>query len=243
MILEYDGTNYAGFQKQFNIKKKSISEVIENAIFLISKENVKITVAGRTDSGVHALGQVIHFDLTKEVSAKKFPLALNSLLKNEDISVLSCDLVDQNFHARFNAKSRYYRYVICNRLAKLVLQKNRAYHIPLELDIQKMKVASKFLIGQHDFSSFRDSECQSSSPIRTVDEIKIIKECSDQIYLEFKAKSFLHHMVRNIVGTLVWVGSGKINPQEIKNILDAKNRRKSGPNAPACGLYFLRVDY
>ena len=156
--------------------------------------------------------------------------------------IIVINLVDNNFNARYNSKMRHYRYVIVNRKSPLTLDKFRAWQVSKSLNIQDMILASKFLIGKHDFSSFRDAECQANSAITTVNNINLNYN-ENKIVIEFSAKSFLHHMVRNIVGTLVYVGEGKFNPMQINEILLAKDRTKSGPNAPACGLYFLKTDY
>lgn len=242
VTIEYDGSFYCGFQKQFGIAEKSVESALEEAIFKLAQEQVKIMVCGRTDAGVHALGQVIHFDLAKEFQPHQIILGLNSYLRQENIAVLNCEITDENFHARFNSKMRHYRYIIVNRTAPLVLQKNRAWHVAQNLDLFAMQEAAKFLIGEHDFSSFRDAECQGKTAIKTIEKI-VITQNGEKIVIEISAKSFLHHMVRNIVGTLMWAGSKKISATEMKNILAAKDRTKSGPNAPACGLYFLRADY
>ncbi len=242
LTIEYAGTNYCGFQKQFGLQQKSVEEALEAAIHKLSQEQPKIFASGRTDAGVHALGQVIHFNLNKKFTPYKIQMGLNNYLREEDISVLSCEEVDENFHSRFDAKMRHYRYRIINRKAPLTIEKNRAWHVAQKLDVEEMKKAAEFLIGEHDFSSFRDAECQAKSPIRTVKKITIEK-LGEEILFEISAKSFLHHMVRNIVGTLVWIGSGKLFAAEIKKILEVQDRTKSGPNAPACGLYFLKVDY
>jgi tRNA pseudouridine38-40 synthase len=242
ITVEYDGTNYCGFQRQKEPGLYSITQAIEAAIFKLSQEEVRITGSGRTDSGVHALGQVIHFDLVKNFEPNKIVMGLNNYLREEGVVVLECEIVDENFHARMSAKMRHYTYIIVNRPATLTLDKNRAHHVKRKLDIEKMQSAANFLLGQHDFSSFRDAECQASSPIRSIAKINISKS-DEKIFINFSAKSFLHHMVRNIVGTLIWIGSGKIAVDDMKKILEAKNRSKSGPNAPACGLYFLKTDY
>lgn len=242
ITIEYDGTDYVGFQKQSDTIKKSIEGVLEKAIFQMSGEEVKIFASGRTDAGVHALGQVVHFDLRKKFKNHQIVFGLNNYLRDENVAILRCELVDQNFHARFNAKMRHYRYLLVNRPAFLALQKNRAWQIGNKLDVLAMKKAAKFLVGKHDFSSFRDAECQAASAIRTIKEIKI-KKTGEEISIEISAQSFLHHMVRNIVGTLVFVGLKKIEADQIKKILAARDRTKSGPNAPACGLYFLGADY
>lgn len=240
--VEYDGTNYCGYQKQPDMPNKSVEEILENAVFELSQERVKITASGRTDAGVHAIGQVVHFDLSKHFEPLRIVKGLNNYLRTQNIAVLDCEIMDENFHARFSTTMRHYRYLIVNRPAPLILQKNRAMYVSATLDVEAMRAASKFLIGIHDFSSFRDSQCQALSVMKNVQKIEITKN-ADQILIEISATSFLHHMVRNIVGTLVWVGSGKISVEEVKNILEAKDRTKSGPNAPAFGLYFFGVDY
>ncbi len=242
LTIEYDGTAYCGFQKQSDIATKSIEEVLENAIFKMTQESVKIFASGRTDAGVHALGQVVHFDLQKLFEPYKIIDGLNHYLREENVAILKCEWVNQNFHARFDSKQRSYRYKIINRRTFLTIDKNHAWHVAQNLDLEAMKKAAEFLIGQHDFSSFRDAECQASSAIRTLDKITI-KKINHEIQIEFFAKSFLHHMVRNIVGTLVFVGLGKFSITQVKEILEAKDRTKSGPNAPSCGLYFLGVEY
>jgi len=215
---------------------------LENAIFLLTLEKTKIIASGRTDAGVHALGQVIHFDLNKKFAPGKMILGLNNFLREESIVIVDCEIMDENFHARFNAKMRHYRYIIINRQTPLTLRKDRAWHVIKKLDLDEMKKAAKFLIGQHDFSSFRDSECQAKSAVKTIKKI-VITQTNEEIFIEISAGSFLHHMVRNIVGTLVLAGVKKIKAAEMKMILEAKDRKKSGKNAPACGLYFLGLDY
>lgn len=242
LIIEYDGTNYCGFQKQKNLLVKSVEETLENAIFSLTNERVKIVASGRTDAGVHALGQVVHFDLEKKFEAFKMIPALNFYLKNEEISIIDAAQVDENFHARLSTKMRTYRYIIINRHSNLTLDKNRAYLVVPKLDIEAMRAASSFLIGLHDFTSFRDAECQAKSPIRSLKSITISAK-DDRIFIDVCAKSFLHHMVRNIVGTLIWAGKGNIKPEKVGEILKAKDRSKSGPNAPACGLYFVKCEY
>ena len=269
ICLEYDGTNYSGWQKQG--QGLSIQEVIEDSLVKLSGEHAEIIGCGRTDAGVHAISQFAHFDLNKKISEKtvvsglNYYLGLNNRLliykfsqaieekfgdfyKNykfkseQDIIVKSCEIVEDDFHARFSSKMRYYRYIIINREAPLGLMRNRAWHIINKLDIKSMKEASEFIIGNHDFSSFRDSQCQASTPIKTMNSCNIYSE-NDKVLFDFSAKSFLHHMIRNIVGTLKDVGLGKTSVDEFKQILEAKDRKAAGVNAPACGLYFLGVDY
>lgn len=239
--LEYDGTNYVGWQAQKD-SKKSIEEIAINAIYNLSQENVKINCAGRTDAGVHAINQVIDFFLEKKFSPHNIIMGLNHHFQDTDVVALSCDIVDENFHSRFSAINRSYRYVIINRKARLALDRYRAWHISKVLDIEMMRQSSRLLEGCHDFSSFRDSQCQSNSPIKTIDKIAIITD-GEKIFIDIHAKSFLHHMVRNIVGTLMWVGIKKISVEDVQKILDLRDRSCSGPNAPACGLYFLGAIY
>lgn len=243
LIIEYDGTKYCGFPKQ-PIAKKSIEGLLEEAVYGISQEKVKIIVSGRTDAGVHALSQVIHFDLNKNYEDFKVMSGLNYYLKNHDIAILSCEKTDNNFHARFNSKQRHYKYLITNRRARTVINKNRSWHVPLKLDVNLMIEASKYLIGTHDFSSFRHSTCQASSAIKTISKIEFIENIENEmIEIYVSGNSFLQHMVRNIVGTLSRVGLKKINPEKIKEILESKDRTKAGLSAPAHGLYFIGVDY
>lgn len=244
LIIEYDGTNYCGFQNQNLAQKKTIEGEIIKALKKLTQFDVEISVSGRTDAGVHAINQIISFDLPKKISSHQFIMGMNFYLSNEMIAVKDSQIVSDDFNARFDAKMRYYRYIILNRKALPTIDKNRVWHIGgKNLDIDLMIDSSRYLIGEHDFSAFRDAECQAKSPIRTISKIDIKKTDDEKIIIEISAKSFLHHMVRNIVGTLVWVGHKKIQSQEIYEILKSRDRSKSGPNAPACGLYFLNTDY
>ncbi len=240
IIIEYDGTSFAGWQKQIN--SISIQECLEKAIYALSQERSTIFAAGRTDAGVHALGQVAHFDLKKNYPTHTIINALNSHLRPHKIVVIDAKLASMEFHARFSARKRYYRYVINNRFSPLALDKTRCWHIRCDMNIEKMQQAAEFLIGTHDFSSFRAIQCQALSPIKTLNFIKI-ERYDNIIILDFGAQSFLHHMVRNITGTLKMVGSGQCSIDDFKTILLAKDRRKAGITAPAHGLYFMKVDY
>jgi len=242
ITIEYDGTNYYGFQEQHNPVVPTVESALNIAIKNLHHSNSALVASGRTDAGVHALGQVAHFESAKKFSEHQVVAGLNFYLRKEDIKIISCQLVDDSFHARFSAVKRSYQYLICNRKAPLTLFKNRAWHIAKKLDVDAMKVAANFLVGEHDFSSFRDAECQAKSPVRTIDSIDIANQ-DEFIKIVIVAKSFLHHMVRNIVGTLTMVGLKKMLASDLPQILLAKNRTKSGPNAPACGLYFLSVKY
>jgi len=242
--IEYDGTNYHGFQKQKALDIPTIEDSLLLALNKLGFHNCDITVSGRTDAGVHALCQTIHIDLIKKYSPYQILTGLNHHLRqnNDKISILHCYEVDNYFNARLNAKMRHYRYIIINRKSPLTIDINRAWHISEQLNIEDMSKASKLLLGEHDFSSFRDSDCQANSPIRTINKI-FIDKIDSKLLINVSAKSFLHHMVRNIVGTLVYVGTGRYEVDYITDILSTKNRNKSGPNAPACGLYFLKTDY
>jgi len=244
LIIEYDGSRYHGFQMQSENHIKTIEGQLTKAFKNFTQSDVEIIASGRTDSGVHAIAQTIHLDLSQEYSSHQMIMGINFYLKDEEIAVIDAEIVDKNFNVRFDAKMRHYRYEILNRKAPAIIEKNRVWHVGgKKLDILAMKKASEYLLGEHDFSAFRDAECQASSPIRTINNIKIFTNDYEKIYVEVSAKSFLHHMVRNIVGTLVWVGKNKISIDDIKNILESKDRSKSGPNAPSCGLYFLKTDY
>ncbi len=240
VILEYIGVGYCGWQKQKEYL--SLQQVIEDAIFSFSKEKVAVTVAGRTDAGVNAYGQVAHFDLNNYYEPRRLMQSINHFSRPHTVGVVFAEEVNLDFHARFSAKSRHYVYKILNRSSINIINNGFMYWVRHDLDTEKMQEAANFLLGRHDFSSFRASECQSNSPIRTLDKIDIIRQ-GDIIEIHISALSFLHHMVRNIVGSLVLVGGGKWKPIQIKEVLEAKDRKAAGPTAPACGLYFLKVDY
>ncbi len=242
--IEYDGTLYHGWQKQKNCK--TIQGEIEYAFSQLTGKNVTLTGSGRTDAGVHAYCQIAHVDLEKDWLPEKLQGALNFFLKKIPISILEVKKVDNNFHARFSAIHRVYQYKIFIRRAPLVLNNKRYWHIWKNLDTENMIKASNFLLGTHDFTTFRSSICQSNSPIKTLDKIRIkhkIKNDKKIVVMQFKAKSFLHNQVRSIVGSLVNVGLKRWEPYYIKTILDKKDRRKCGPIAPPEGLYLKKIKY
>ena len=239
IVIEYDGTNYVGWQKQDN--GKSIQGSIEEAIYKLSGEKVVLFGAGRTDAGVHALGQVAHFILTKKFKTNNIRDGLNQHLKPNTISILKVEEVDKDFHARFTAKKRTYKYLIINRRAPLTVDKNRSWIVFKKLNLEKMIHESKSFIGKHDFQAFRSIHCQSHSSIKTLDDIKIDK-FQNNFTIQISAKSFLHSQVRIMVGTLVEIGKDKIK-KSLKNIIDEKNRSGAGITAPPSGLYLLNVDY
>lgn len=242
ITIEYDGTNLLGWQKQLD--GPSVQESIEKAIFTFSHQEVEVYGSGRTDAGVHALGQVAHFDLETEMNEYKLREAINALLRQMkvNIAVLEVEKTHNDFNARFDAIKRSYIYRILNRCAPSPLNANRVWHVGQSLNIDKMFEASKHLLGEHDFTSFRATACQAKSPIKTIDKIEITKK-GDEIEFYFEARSFLHHQVRNMVGTLKEVGEGKIPSEDIKKILEEKDRAKAGATAPACGLYLYKIWY
>ena len=238
--IEYEGTPFVGWQFQKN--GQSIQEVLQKAIFKFSKEKVTVIGAGRTDSGVHALGQTAHFDLKKKISKKKILPAINQNIENNSVTVLKVNKANKKFHARHDAKKRTYRYLIVNRQSPLALQKNKAWHIRKKLDLLSMKKGAKFLLGTHDFSTFRASACGAKSPIRTMEKI-LIKKNKDKISLQFTSRSFLQQQVRSMVGCLKYLGEGKWNLNDFIKSFKSKNRLKCAPPAPACGLYLVKVEY
>ena len=238
--IEYEGTSFVGWQFQKN--GQSIQEVLQKAIFKFSKEKVIVIGAGRTDSGVHALGQTAHFDLKKKISKKKILPAINQNIGNNSITVLKVDKVNKKFHARHDAKKRTYLYLIINRQSPLALQKNKAWHIRKNLDVSSMKVGAKILLGTHNFSTYRAASCGAKSPIRTMEKI-LIKKNKDKITLQFTSRSFLQQQVRPMVGCIKYLGEGKWNLNDFKYSFKSKNRSKCAPPAPACGLYLKKISY
>ena len=238
--IEYEGTPFVGWQFQKN--GQSVQEVLQKAIFNFSKEKVVITGAGRTDSGVHALAQVAHFDLKKKIRSKNILPAINQNIGNKPVTVLKINRTNNKFHARFDAKKRTYQYIIINRQSPLALQKNKAWHIRKKLNLKIMKKGAKMLLGTHDFSTFRASSCGAKSPIKTMEKISI-KKNKEKITLKFTSKSFLQQQVRSMVGCIKYLGEGKWNLDTLKNSLKSKNRAKCAPPAPACGLYLAKIKY
>ena len=236
--IEYDGTDLIGWQS--NADGVSVQSLLEEALFQFCGEKTTVYAAGRTDAGVHAINMVAHFDLEREQIPETIMRAVNFYLVNKPVSVLNCERVGDDFHARFSCVARHYKYMVINRSAPVVLEKNRAWWVPQKLDVNAMKSAAKKLIGKHDFTSFRSSQCQSKSPIKTLDSC-VITQNDDKIVFEFSARSFLHHQVRNMVGTLIEIGMGK--PYDIDDIFAARDRSAAGINAPSCGLYFICADY
>ena len=238
--IEYEGTPFVGWQFQKN--GQSVQEVLQKAIFNFSKEKVVVIGAGRTDSGVHALAQVAHFDLKKKIKRKSLLPAINQNIGNKPVTVLKINKANKKFHARFDAKKRTYQYIIINRQSPLTLQKNKAWHIRKKLDVKAMKKGAKLLLGTHDFSTFRASSCGAKSPIKTMEQVSIRKK-KDKITLKFTSRSFLQQQVRSMVGCIKYLGDGKWNIDTFKKSFKSKNRLKCAPPAPACGLYLTRIKY
>jgi len=238
--IEYEGTPFVGWQFQKN--GQSIQEVLQKAIFSFSNEKVVVTGAGRTDSGVHALSQVAHFDLKKKIKKKNLLPAINQNIGNKPITILKINKVNKKFHSRYDAKKRTYQYLIINRQSPLALQKNKAWHIRKKLDIKIMKKGAKLLLGTHDFSTYRAASCGAKSSIRTMENI-LIKKNRDRITLQFTSRSFLQQQVRSMVGCLKYLGNGKWNLEDFKNAFFSKSRIKCAPPAPACGLYLKKISY
>ena len=240
LTIEYDGGSFVGWQRQ--AEGASVQGALESAIEKLSGEQVTVTGAGRTDAGVHALGQVAHFDLEKSFEAGKVRDALNFYLRPSPIVVLDAQVVDSEFHARFSATSRHYLFRILNRRTPPALEEGRVWHVSHRLDSHAMQAAAQFLVGQHDFTTFRAAECQALSPVKTLDRLDVSRR-ADEIHIEASARSFLHHQIRSFAGTLKRVGEGKWQPKDVKAALEARDRSACGPVSPPDGLYLVGVDY
>ncbi|HEV7717640.1 MAG TPA: tRNA pseudouridine(38-40) synthase TruA [Arsenicitalea sp.] len=240
LTVEYDGSPFCGWQRQAD--RPSVQQALEEAILAFSAETVVTQAAGRTDTGVHALGQVVHFDLEREWDARRIREALNFHLKPNPVAVVEADAVDDTFEARFSAKARFYEYRILNRRARPALEHNRVWHVPVALDADAMHEAAQLILGTHDFTTFRDAQCQAKSPVKTLDRFDVMRH-ADEIVINAGARSFLHHQVRSMVGSLKLVGEGKWRPRQFRAALDAHDRSRCGPLAPPQGLYLVRVEY
>jgi len=240
LTLEYDGGPFVGWQRQDN--GASVQGTLEDAIEKLCGERVTVTGAGRTDAGVHALGQVAHFDLVKEFPADTVRDALNHHVRPAPVAVLEAAAVGEDFHARFSATARHYLYRILNRRAPAVLDAGKVWQIAVPLDAEAMHAAAQTLVGNHDFTTFRAAECQSASPVKTLDRLDVSRR-ADEIHIEASARSFLHHQIRSFAGTLKLVGEGKWSPRDVADALAARDRARCGPVAPPDGLYLVKVDY
>jgi tRNA pseudouridine38-40 synthase len=239
LIVEYEGTAYHGWQVQKN--GITIQEVLEKALSQITNTKTTVLSSGRTDAGVHAEGMPAHFITESKMKPGEFQLALNSLLPH-DITVKEVRKVPMSFHARGSVKCKLYRYIILNRDYPSALNFRRSWFIPHSLDITAMQRAVKYMRGKHDFTSFRAGNCNAKSPVRTMDRVEIFKQDGYLIF-EFEGKGFLKHMVRNFVGTLVYVGKKKYPAKQVKTILEARDRKIAGPTAPSHGLCLIKVEY
>jgi tRNA pseudouridine38-40 synthase len=240
LTVEYDGGPYRGFQAQAN--GPSVQAAIEAAVHRFSGETLRVAAAGRTDAGVHALGQVVHLDLEKDWPATTVMKAINAHLTPQPIAVVCSQIAAPDFHARFSAEGRRYAYRILNRPGPAALERGRVWHIKQPLALEPMARAAERLRGLHDFTTFRDAACQARSPVKTLDTARV-RANGDEVRLEFAARSFLHRQVRSMVGSLAQVGLGRWSPADFAAALEARDRAACGPVAPADGLYLVSVDY
>lgn len=240
LTIEYDGAPYSGWQIQENAP--SVQGALEAAVKAICGEDVRVHGAGRTDAGVHALGQVAHVDLTKDWDTETVRDAVNFHLRPQPVAVLAVERAAPDFDARFSAVKRHYLYRIVNRRADLTLEQNRAWRVPRPLDAEAMHAAAQHLIGRHDFTTFRSTECQAKSPVKTLDRLDVAR-ASEEVHITAAARSFLQHQVRSMVGSLIHVGEGKWSADDLTAALAARDRAACGQVAPPHGLYLVRVDY
>jgi len=240
LTIEYDGTLFAGWQMQ--AERDTVQGVLATALTALCGHAVKVAGAGRTDAGVHALGQVAHVDLDKDWRVDRVRDALNAHLRPHAVAVLAAEKVTDGFDARFSAKKRHYLYRIMNRRPDLALDRLRAWRVPRRLDAAAMHAAAQRLIGKHDFTTFRSTECQAKSPLKTLDQLDVTRD-GDEVRIETSARSFLHNQVRSMVGSLAFVGNGKWSADGLAAALAARDRAACAPVAPPEGLYLVRVDY
>ncbi|MDO5707182.1 MAG: tRNA pseudouridine(38-40) synthase TruA [Andreesenia angusta] len=239
LTIEYDGTNYCGWQKQTGLK--TVEEEVEKAIFKSTGKRVKLYASGRTDAGVHAYGQVANFRIESTIPGDRFIYPLNDKLP-DDISVKKSEEVEDDFHSRYSAKSKTYRYLVYQSKIRSALLRNRAYHFSYELDIQKMKRALEYLVGRMDYSSFTPIKSNINKNIRTIYSADVFRE-AEYIVFEISGNGFLHNMVRIIVGTVLDIGNGHRRVEDMKDIIEKKDRLSAGKTVPAYGLYLKRVEY
>ncbi len=242
LLIEYDGGPYAGWQRQADIP--TVQQAIENALLALGGESLIVKGAGRTDAGVHALGQVAHVDLAREWKGEKLREALNAhlALAGDSVAILAAEPAADDFDARFSARARHYLYRILNRRAPPAIERGRVWHVKRALDAAAMHEAAQLLLGKHDFSTFRASLCQAKSPVKTLSRLDVVRD-GDIIEVHASAPSFLHNQVRSMVGSLKLVGEGSWKPGDLKAALDAADRTRCGPVAPPDGLYLARVEY
>lgn len=248
ITVEYDGTPFSGWQRQEDVP--SVQQSVEEAITAFCQQDIRVHVAGRTDSGVHAWGQVAHFDLDygdRSLSGFDLAKALNAHLIQVPVSILTAQEVPEDFHARFSAVNKLYTYRILNRSAPPAIETGKVWHIRRPLDAAAMHTAAQVLVGRHDFTTFRDTECQAKTPVKSLDRLDVESRFygndGQEILIHAEGRSFLHHQVRNMVGALSLVGHGKWTADDLKTALEARDRTKGGPTCPAEGLYLVKVDY
>ena len=240
LTLEYDGGPYRGFQAQGDLP--TVQGAVERAVLAFTGETLRLQAAGRTDTGVHATGQVVHVDLEKDWPAQTVRNALNAHLVDEAVVVLEAEVAPEGWHARFSATERRYLYRILNRPAPPALDRGRVWHVRTPLDADAMQAAAQVLVGHHDFTTFRDLACQAKSPVKTLD-VAEVRRRGEEVWLSFASRSFLHRQVRSMTGTLAEVGVGRWTAQDVKAALEARDRRACGPVAPASGLSLTGVAY
>ena len=240
LTLEYDGGPYRGFQAQGDLP--TVQGAVERAVLAFTGETLRLQAAGRTDTGVHATGQVVHIDLEKDWPAQTVRNALNAHLVDEAVVVLEAEVAPEGWHARFSATERRYLYRILNRPAPPALDRGRVWHVRTPLDADAMHAAAQVLVGHHDFTTFRDLACQAKSPVKTLD-VAEVRRRGEEVWLSFASRSFLHRQVRSMTGTLAEVGVGRWTAQDVKAALEARDRRACGPVAPASGLSLTGVAY
>lgn len=243
LTIEYHGAPYCGWQRQNG--QPSVQEEVEKAIAKFCQQDVRVHAAGRTDTGVHATGQIAHFDLdygTRPLTGFDVAKAINAYLRPQPIAILKAQEAGDDFHARFNATNKLYRYRILNRVAPIAIDQGFAWHVWKPLDVPLMNKVAQNLLGTHDFTTFRDSECQAKSPVRSISRIELVRK-NDEVFMEVEGRSFLHHQVRNMIGTLVMVGEGKWDEDDFMKAFHARDRTKGGKTAPANGLTLVRIDY
>ena len=240
LTLEFDGTPFFGLQRQKD--GPSVQQAVEDAAYAVTGEQVTLHSAGRTDAGVHALAMRSHLDIAKDIAPFRLMEALNARLRPDPVAVMQCEIVPEEWHARFSCIGRAYEYRIANRRAPLTLERDRAWQVPQPLDADAMHRAAQALVGQHDFTTFRSAHCQSASPVKTLDRISVSREGA-HVLIRTGARSFLHHQVRSMVGCLALVGMGRWPERRVATALAARDRQQLGLNAPPHGLYFLSATY
>lgn len=240
LTVEFDGRPFMGWQRQDH--GPSVQQAIEEAAFAVTGERAVVHAAGRTDAGVHGLGMRAHLDIAKPIAAFRLMEALNARLRPHPVAILDCVEMPDDWHARFSCLARHYEYRIVQRRAPLTWERGLAWRIPAPLDAEAMHAAAQILVGKHDFTTFRSAHCQSESPVKTLDQLDVVRS-GDRVAVYASARSFLHHQVRSMVGCLGLVGQGKWSAEDVRDALEAADRSRLGLNAPPDGLFFVRADY